>query len=114
MILQPTVSLSSFLPRPPSIIPPYLKFCLTPAPCPDSPPIDPEAVTADAALRYLICLADVDQLYSVAMGTYDFDLVLMVAEKSQKVTVGEALCLKCRRRCLIGWTYVWLKLLILR
>ncbi|XP_043231779.1 elongator complex protein 1-like [Amphibalanus amphitrite] len=50
----------------------------------DTPPTEPGAVTADAALRYLICLVDVDQLYSVAMGTYDFDLVLMVAEKSQK------------------------------
>ena len=43
------------------------------------------SVTADEALRYLLYLVDVNDLYNVALGTYDFDLVLMVAEKSQKV-----------------------------
>ncbi|XP_038077716.1 elongator complex protein 1-like isoform X2 [Patiria miniata] len=40
--------------------------------------------TPDEALRYLIILVDVNQLFDVALGTYDFKLVLMVAEKSQK------------------------------
>ncbi|XP_041464243.1 putative elongator complex protein 1 [Lytechinus variegatus] len=40
--------------------------------------------TADEALRYLLYLVDVNELYNVALGTYDFDLVLMVADKSQK------------------------------
>ncbi|XP_070543580.1 elongator complex protein 1-like [Ptychodera flava] len=40
-------------------------------------------VTADEALKYIICMVDVNELYNVALGTYDFDLVLMVAEKSQ-------------------------------
>jgi len=43
------------------------------------------SVTTDDALRYLLYLVDVNDLYNVALGTYDFDLVLMVAEKSQKV-----------------------------
>ena len=43
------------------------------------------SVTADEALRYLLYLVDVNDLYNVALGTYDFDLVLLVAEKSQKV-----------------------------
>jgi len=44
-------------------------------------------VTTDEAMRYLLYLVDVNDLYNVALGTYDFDLVLMVAEKSQKVRV---------------------------
>jgi elongator complex protein 1 len=40
---------------------------------------------AEAGLRQLIVLTDVSQLYDVALGTYDFPLVIMVAEKSQKV-----------------------------
>ncbi|KAJ3055398.1 hypothetical protein HK097_010674, partial [Rhizophlyctis rosea] len=39
---------------------------------------------AEAALKYLIFLADVDRLYDVALGMYDFALVLMVAQHSQK------------------------------
>lgn len=39
---------------------------------------------ADAALKYLIFLVDVDRLYNVALGIYDFALVLMVAQHSQK------------------------------
>lgn len=42
-------------------------------------------VSAEEALRYLLFLVDVNELYDVALGTYDFDLVMMVAEKSQKV-----------------------------
>lgn len=30
-------------------------------------------------------IVDVNELFDVALGTYDFELVLMVAEKSQKV-----------------------------
>ncbi|XP_060570172.1 putative elongator complex protein 1 [Ruditapes philippinarum] len=39
---------------------------------------------AEETLKYLLFLVDVNELYDVALGTYDFDLVLMVAEKSQK------------------------------
>ena len=38
----------------------------------------------DNALRHLLYLTDVEKLFDAALGTYDFDLVLMVAEKSQK------------------------------
>jgi len=38
----------------------------------------------DNALRFLTYMVDVNALFDVALGTYDFDLVLMVAEKSQK------------------------------
>ncbi|XP_064474932.1 putative elongator complex protein 1 [Ornithodoros turicata] len=41
-------------------------------------------VTADDALKYLLYLVDTSDLFNVALGTYNFDLVLMVAEKSQK------------------------------
>lgn len=44
-------------------------------------------MSAEAALKYLLLLVDVDELYDHSLGTYDFDLVLMVAEKSQKVCV---------------------------
>ncbi|XP_067839650.1 elongator complex protein 1 [Heptranchias perlo] len=49
-----------------------------------NPPSDPEAVGAEEALKYLLFLVDVNELYDYAVGTYDFDLVMMVAEKSQK------------------------------
>ncbi|KAJ8329790.1 putative elongator complex protein 1 [Batrachochytrium dendrobatidis] len=39
---------------------------------------------AETALMYLIFLVDVDKLYDVALGMYDFGLVLMVAQHSQK------------------------------
>ncbi|KAI8909371.1 IKI3 family-domain-containing protein [Powellomyces hirtus] len=39
---------------------------------------------ADSALKYVIFLADVDKLYDVALGMYDFPLTLMVAQHSQK------------------------------
>lgn len=44
-------------------------------------------MTAEAALKYLLFLVDVNELYDHSLGTYDFDLVVMVAEKSQKVVV---------------------------
>ena len=36
------------------------------------------------ALKFLLYMVDVAVLYDVALGTYDFDLVMMVAERSQK------------------------------
>jgi len=38
------------------------------------------------AVKYIIFLSDVNQLYDVALGMYDFQLVLMVAQYSQKVS----------------------------
>uniref|UniRef100_A0A3Q3VQI1 Elongator complex protein 1 n=1 Tax=Mola mola TaxID=94237 RepID=A0A3Q3VQI1_MOLML len=49
-----------------------------------SPPDAPGAVGAEEALKYLLFLVNVNDLYEHSLGTYDFDLVLMVAEKSQK------------------------------
>uniref|UniRef100_A0A672PKG0 Elongator complex protein 1 n=1 Tax=Sinocyclocheilus grahami TaxID=75366 RepID=A0A672PKG0_SINGR len=40
--------------------------------------------SAEEALKYLLFLVNVNELYEHSLGTYDFDLVLMVAEKSQK------------------------------
>ncbi|KAM8847725.1 elongator complex protein 1 [Synchiropus picturatus] len=48
------------------------------------PPTRPGAVSAEEALKYLLFLVNVNDLYEYSLGTYDFDLVLMVAEKSQK------------------------------
>ncbi len=39
---------------------------------------------ADDGLRHLLYLVDVNQLFDIALGTYDFNIVIMVAEKSQK------------------------------
>ncbi|KAM9206961.1 elongator complex protein 1 [Dugong dugon] len=47
-------------------------------------PSVPDSVSAEEALKYLLLLVDVNELYDHSLGTYDFDLVLMVAEKSQK------------------------------
>jgi elongator complex protein 1 len=41
-------------------------------------------VTSDKALKYLVFLVDVNKLYDIALGMYDFDLVILVAQKSQK------------------------------
>ncbi|XP_055007062.1 elongator complex protein 1 [Boleophthalmus pectinirostris] len=49
-----------------------------------NPPPASAAVSAEEALKYLLFLVDVNDLYEHSLGTYDFDLVLMVAEKSQK------------------------------
>lgn len=43
-----------------------------------------DQVAADAALKYLLYLVDVNEMYNVALGTYNFDLVKYVATKSQK------------------------------
>jgi hypothetical protein len=65
----------------------------------DSPSSSPsveasqQQVTAEKALKYVCWLVDVDKLYDIALGMYDFELVLMVAQKSQKVhpVVGESI-----------------------
>uniref|UniRef100_A0A1E1VXL1 Elongator complex protein 1 n=1 Tax=Pectinophora gossypiella TaxID=13191 RepID=A0A1E1VXL1_PECGO len=41
-------------------------------------------VGSDEALKYLLYMVDVNKLFDVALGMYDFDLVLLVANKSQK------------------------------
>jgi elongator complex protein 1 len=42
-------------------------------------------ISSETALKYVCWLVDVDKLYDVALGMYDFELVMMVAQKSQKV-----------------------------
>ncbi|KAI1888284.1 hypothetical protein AGOR_G00183440 [Albula goreensis] len=49
-----------------------------------NPPSAENAVSAEEALKYLLFLVNVNDLYEHSLGTYDFDLVVMVAEKSQK------------------------------
>eukprot|EP01132_Coremiostelium_polycephalum_P004274 gene4274-5347_t len=39
---------------------------------------------AEESLDYIVFLVDVNRLYDIALGTYDFELVIMVAQKSQK------------------------------
>ncbi|CAD6977243.1 hypothetical protein A4X06_0g1276 [Tilletia controversa] len=39
---------------------------------------------ADEAVRYVIFLADADKLFDIALGTYDFALVLMVAQHAKR------------------------------
>lgn len=41
-------------------------------------------VGSDEAVRFLLYMVNVDELFNVALGMYDFDLVLLVANKSQK------------------------------
>lgn len=45
---------------------------------------DQTAVSSQEALKYLLYLVNVNELYNVALGMYDFNLVLFVAQKSQK------------------------------
>ena len=39
---------------------------------------------AEEALKYLLYMVDVNVLYDVALGMYDFELVMLVAQRSQK------------------------------
>uniref|UniRef100_A0A1A9WDF6 Elongator complex protein 1 n=1 Tax=Glossina brevipalpis TaxID=37001 RepID=A0A1A9WDF6_9MUSC len=45
---------------------------------------DDESEDDEEALKYLLYLVDINELFNVALGTYDFGLVLFVARKSQK------------------------------
>lgn len=40
---------------------------------------------ADDAVQYIVFLADVNKLFDVALGLYDFSLTLLIAQNSQKV-----------------------------
>ena len=44
-----------------------------------------DGITVQSVLDHTLFLVDVNKLYDVALGMYDFDLAVMVAEKSQKV-----------------------------
>ena len=44
---------------------------------------DPELV--EEAVKYVIFLVDADKLFDVALGMYDFSLVLLIAQHSQRV-----------------------------
>jgi elongator complex protein 1 len=39
----------------------------------------------EEAVKYIIFLVDAERLFSIALGMYDFSLVLMVAQHAQKV-----------------------------
>lgn len=64
-----------------------------------NPPDGADAVSAEEALKYLLFLVNVNDLYEHSLGTYDFDLVLMVAEKSQKVQTSVLVSV----RVVTGW-----------
>ena len=53
----------------------------------ENPLTTPDAITYTAALVYIMYLVDVNALFDIALGLYDFDLVILVAEKSQKVKI---------------------------
>lgn len=41
-------------------------------------------ISVDEALKYLFYMVDVNEMYNIALGLYDFDLVTLVASKSTK------------------------------
>lgn len=43
---------------------------------------------AETAVEHICFLADVNQVYDTALGMYDVDLALLVAQQSQKVSVS--------------------------
>ena len=53
----------------------------------DNPSDLKESITHEKALNYILYLVDTNQLFNIALGLYDFEVVLMVAEKSQKVRI---------------------------
>lgn len=40
------------------------------------------------AVKYIIFLVDVDKLFDTALGMYDFTLVLLIAQQSQRVRMS--------------------------
>ncbi|XP_028167442.1 elongator complex protein 1 [Ostrinia furnacalis] len=42
------------------------------------------AIGSDDAIKYLLYMVDVNELFNIALGMYDFGLVLLIADKSQK------------------------------
>ena len=46
---------------------------------------NPELV--EDAVKYIIFLVDVDKLFDTALGMYDFSLVLLIAQHSQRVSM---------------------------
>jgi len=50
------------------------------------------AEIVEDAVKYIIFLSDVNKLYDVALGMYNFQLVLMVAQYSQKVNCSVVRC----------------------
>ena len=50
-----------------------------------------DAARAEDAIKYIIFLSDADKLFNLALGMYDFALVLMIAQHSQKVR-SRSLC----------------------
>ena len=44
-----------------------------------------DAERAEEAVKYIIFLSDANKLFDLALGLYDFPLVLMIAQHSQKV-----------------------------
>ncbi|KOC68440.1 Elongator complex protein 1 [Habropoda laboriosa] len=43
-----------------------------------------ERITSDGALKYLLYIVDVNVLFDIALGMYDFNLTMFIASKSQK------------------------------
>jgi elongator complex protein 1 len=50
-------------------------------------PSDKHPTVVEDAIKYIIFLSDVNQLYDLALGMYNFQLVLMIAQYSQKVSL---------------------------
>lgn len=50
-----------------------------------------DAARAEDAVKYIIFLSDANRLFDLALGMYDFPLVLMIAQHSQKVSLRSAL-----------------------
>ncbi|OXU28995.1 hypothetical protein TSAR_015024 [Trichomalopsis sarcophagae] len=46
--------------------------------------VNQQGFSAEEALKYLLYMVDVNVLYDIALGMYDFELVMLVAQKSQK------------------------------
>lgn len=62
---------------------------------------DPQAV--EDAVKYIMFLVDPDKLFDIALGMYDFSLVLLIAQSSQKVESNPIRSLhltECRTRTL--------------
>lgn len=61
-----------------------------------------DLVLAEEAIQHVCFLSDVNKLYDNALGLYDLELTLMVAQQSQKVDVSDQGPFRYSANCIIG------------
>jgi elongator complex protein 1 len=57
--------------------------------------LETDQSVVEEAVKYIIFLVDAEKLFDIALGMYDFSLVLMIAQHAQKVYTSNYLVPDC-------------------